>query len=204
MHTTFITWLEFALPADGRAQFQTDLQVIIDAGPDEPMRMAGQLGRRPIVFVSTTKTLSATTPCPSVVRLVGDGYGDTLFKRECLVDCPMGRCAGPDIAVADSGVTATGDRVLVSWFVPFEQVSGLRRCFCCTVESVSGSSKNLFRCITQSVMFLALQPNQAARYFDFRFTLVLAFLKSLADFSLNCFQVSVHFQLRLFDYFTEF
>jgi hypothetical protein len=73
----------------------------------------------------------------------------------------------------------------VEWLAPFEEVRGLTRCFCCNVESVSGTSKNFFHCIAQGILFLALQPNQAARDFDFCFAFGLAILKSLADFSPN-------------------
>jgi hypothetical protein len=93
---------------------------------------------------------------------------------------------------------------LVEWLAPLEEVSGLTGCFCCNVESVSGTSKNLFHCITQSAVFLALQQNQAARDFDFCFAFGLAILKSLVNFSLNCFQVSVHFPLHSLGGLTEF
>jgi hypothetical protein len=73
----------------------------------------------------------------------------------------------------------------VEWLAPFEEVRGLTRCFCYNVESISGTSKNLFHCITQGILFLALQPNQAARDLDFRFAFGLAILKSLDNFSPN-------------------
>jgi hypothetical protein len=84
---------------------------------------------------------------------------------------------------------------LVEWLAPFEEVSGLTGCFCCNVESVSGTSKNLFHCITQSPVFLTLQQNQPARDFDFCFAFGLTILKSLVNFLLDCFQVSLHFPL---------
>jgi hypothetical protein len=118
------------------------------------------------------------------------------YKRSDQARLPPEHTSLPIVANAIPG--------LVEWLSPFEEVRGVTGCFCCKVESVSGTSKNLFHCITQSAVFLTLQQNQAARDFDFCFAFGLAILKSLVNFSLNCFQVSVHFPLHSLGGFTEF
>ena len=76
------------------------------------MRMAGQRREPPDRFrLDREDTLcrdSVSKFSPPRRRRIGQA-----LQRECVVDHPMRRCAAPEIAVADSGVTSTGDSVLV-------------------------------------------------------------------------------------------
>jgi hypothetical protein len=85
---------------------------------------------------------------------------------------------------------------LMNWFVPLEEDGALARYFSVKFESGSCIADDLFQRMTHCVKFLAFQPNQAACYFELRFTPSLTIRKFLANFHLNCSHVCVHLSSR--------